>query len=366
MGATYNGWRDERGGWLVAGNGKPLPITGLAARKGGLSWGYGGSGVSALAFALLAAEFGEGVAELLYKPFRDDMVAGWKSDQPWRILSREIRRWAVGHITTGRMLARMDGKTVPLLAARVYPWADGTSIEAGWPDVVSVLNTGVLAFDGEAVRAWRREGDLASLEATGGVIWCEAEPIERLRELVPPLVAGCELRLLRYPALGHATAIPVSYEGRCLIRWRRWHGPQGLQASVVVSELEGELTEQVGLHNESTVITNRVPWLATVLRAELDVPPERFIYIEHLPARGGRRPGGWESPADFSLVTCDWTEASMSPDHAPPWITLQARSERWKYLSRDTAEQLTGISLDDTALRAAWNAWPATIEGARR
>lgn len=366
MGATYQGWRDTGGRWMVSGNARALPITGIAARMGGLTWGADGSGAAALAFALLAAEYGEAIAELLYPQLRDEVVMSWHPNQPWRLHSHELRRWLTSSITARRLLAQMSGEPTPLLSARLYPWADGSSIEAGWPDALAVLNTGVLAFDGEAVSAWQREGELARLEAAGGVVWCEAGPVERLRELVPPLVAGCELRVLRYPGLGHATALPADYDGCCLVRWRRWHGPDGPMAAVVVSELTGELAAAIGITNESTTITNRAPWLATVLRAELDVPPESFIYVEHLPARGTRRPGGWDTAADFSRVSGDWNKEPAMLDVAPAGLAPQMSTHRWAYLSRDAAEQLTGISLDDTAMLAAWNAWPATIQRARR
>lgn len=345
-------------------------MTGVAARKGDLTWGYGGSGVSALAFSLLAAEVGEAVAELLYKPFRDDVVAGWNADLPWRLHSHEIRRWAVSHITTRRLLAGMRGEQAPLLTARVYPWVDGSSIDAGWPDALAVLNTGVLAFNGEAVSAWRREGELARLETAESVLWCEADPIERLRELVPPQVAGMELRLLRYPALFGGVLLPATYEGRCLVRWRSWHSSDGPQAVVVVSALDGELAQQLDFRNDSTTITNRVTWLASVLCHELcsalDVPPERCTYIEHLPARGRKIGQRWESPADFSLVTADWSETPLPPDDAPAGLAWYAHNARWVSLSRAAAEARMGMALDDDALRAAWHAWPATIAGARR
>ncbi len=365
MSATYNGWRDTGGRWMVSGNGRALPLTGIAARLGGMSWGNTAAGAAALAFALLAAEFGEAIAELLYPQLRDEVVASWHPDHPWRLHSHELRQWLASSITTRRLLAQMSAGPVPLLKARVHPWAEGSSIEAGWPDALAVLNIGVLAFDGEAITAWQREGELARLEAAGGV-WCEAGPVERLRELVPPLVAGCELRVLRYPGLGHATALPADYDGCCLVRWRRWHSPDGPMAAAVISELTGALAASTGLSNESTTITNRAAWLATVLRAELDVPPERLILIEHLPPRGARRRDAWEIAADFARVTGDWIEWPQAPDSAPAGLEPQCFDPRWSYLSRDAAEQLTGISLDDTAMLAAWNAWPATIEGSRR
>jgi len=115
-----------------------------------------------------------------------------------------------------------------------------------------------------------------------------------------------------------------------------------------------------------TTITNRAAWLATVLRAELDVPPERLILVEHLPARNGCRRDTWEIGADFSRVTGDWIDWPQSSDASPAGLAPQLFSSHWVYLSREAAEQRTGISLDDTAMLAAWNAWPATIEGVRR
>nr|WP_322489391.1 DUF6166 domain-containing protein [Chloroflexus sp.] len=333
---------------------------------GGLSWGNAAAGASALAFALLAAEFGEAIAEMLYGQFRAEVVSSWNPEQPWRLHSFELRQWLASSITTRRLLAQMSGEPAPLLVARVYPWAEGSSVDASWADALTVLSTGEMAFDGEAIRMCERHGKLARLVAAGGVVWSEVVPIDRLRELVPPLVDGCELRLLRYPSLGHAAALPANYDGCCLVRWRRWHGSDGPVAAVVVSELTGELAAAVGLTNESTTITNRATWLATVLRAELDVAPERQIYVEHLPARGVRSPGGWDVTADFSRVTGDWKEGPLVLDAAPAGLAVQMSNPRWSYFSRDAAEQLTGISLDDTAMLAAWNSWPATIEGARR
>lgn len=366
MGATYSGWRDTEGRWKVSGNARALPLTGFAARLGSLTWGNAGTSASALAFALLTAEFGEAIAETLYVEFRDEVVRGWNADQPWRLHSHELRRWLTSSITARRLLAQMSSEPTPLLSIRVYPWADGSGIEAAWPDALTVLKTGVLAFDGEVITTWRREGELVRLEAAGGVVWCEAGPIERLRELMPPLVAGCELRVLRFPGQGHAMALPADYDGHCLVRWRRWYDPDGPIAAVIVSELTGALAAAVGITNESTTITNRAPWLATVLRAELEVAPERLIYVEHLPARGRWRPGAWDIAADFSRVAGDWSEEPTACDTAPASLVPRMTTARWASLSRDAAEQLTGILLDDTAMLAAWNAWPATIEGAQR
>lgn len=59
----------------------------------GFSWGYGGSGPAQLALAILLSETSEKVAVRYHQEFKWRFVAGWPSDEPWRIDSAEIHDW---------------------------------------------------------------------------------------------------------------------------------------------------------------------------------------------------------------------------------------------------------------------------------
>mgnify|MGYP005858547329 FL=1 len=88
---VFEGHADRR----VTVNGKPLPMTERAERHSpdGFCWGYGGSGPSALAHALLAAVAGEEIADTWYEAFKREVVAGWEIDQPWRMAETEVLDW---------------------------------------------------------------------------------------------------------------------------------------------------------------------------------------------------------------------------------------------------------------------------------
>lgn len=60
----------------------------------GFSWGYGGSGPSELARALLVDHCGPGGGEpALYQAFKRDVVAGWPQDGPWELEAPAIDAW---------------------------------------------------------------------------------------------------------------------------------------------------------------------------------------------------------------------------------------------------------------------------------
>ncbi len=88
---SFEGHADRR----VTVNGKPLPMTERAERHSpdGYCWGYGGSGPSALAHAILAAVAGEEIADTWYEAFKHEVVAGWEIDQPWRMAETEVLDW---------------------------------------------------------------------------------------------------------------------------------------------------------------------------------------------------------------------------------------------------------------------------------
>lgn len=59
----------------------------------GFEWGYGGSGPSQLALALLADVLGDEDAQRLYQVFKADVVASMPSSG-WNITAVEVREWA--------------------------------------------------------------------------------------------------------------------------------------------------------------------------------------------------------------------------------------------------------------------------------
>lgn len=72
----------------------PLYLDKVNHSPTGFAWGYGGSGPSQLAFAILAFEIGPDDAKSLYQDFKRDFVAGWGS--AWSITSVEIEEWLIG------------------------------------------------------------------------------------------------------------------------------------------------------------------------------------------------------------------------------------------------------------------------------
>ena len=60
----------------------------------GFNWGYGGSGPSQLALALLADHLGnDQVAVKLHQQFKWQVIARLPIDEPWEISSQEIDAW---------------------------------------------------------------------------------------------------------------------------------------------------------------------------------------------------------------------------------------------------------------------------------
>lgn len=339
--AIYQGWR-EGDTWRVSGNGRPLALTGEAARIGGMSWGYGGAGTRALAFALLAAEVGEALAAATCHRFRDEVVAHWPQGEPWRLRGTDVQAWLRAEVSSWRVLATLEPGPVALLTARIATWLDGSGRDGATESRLAVLSSSTLALDGEPV-AWQREGDLARLSTadTGEVWWCDLAPLDDLRAFTPPFVDGWELRRLRFPGLGREHAVPAAYDGQCLVRLRRWHGPSAPVGFAVISDLDGPLADQIGLRNEATSVTNRIELLATVLRADLDVPTQHLAVVTHTiePTTGQDR---------FDLATFAWNEHG------------QASQAQWTHLGgMAEAQRLTGCPLDTEGMVAAWHAWPS-------
>lgn len=57
----------------------------------GFAWGYGGSGPSQLALAILAQVAGPKAATIFYQYFKADFVCGWGDD--FRISAAEVEEW---------------------------------------------------------------------------------------------------------------------------------------------------------------------------------------------------------------------------------------------------------------------------------
>lgn len=57
----------------------------------GFAWGYGGSGPSQLALAILAQVAGPKAATIFYQYFKADFVCGWGND--FRISAAEVEEW---------------------------------------------------------------------------------------------------------------------------------------------------------------------------------------------------------------------------------------------------------------------------------
>ncbi len=68
----------------------------------GFSWGYGGSGPSQLALAVLLKVTDPETALSLYQQFKWDHVANWPSDGDWLITVAEVKRWLAKAVKEGR------------------------------------------------------------------------------------------------------------------------------------------------------------------------------------------------------------------------------------------------------------------------
>lgn len=98
----YNGVRDTEGCAIVRvidGDGVshelPLRLDLANHSPTGFEWGYGGSGPAQLALAILAHATGnDRLACRLHQPFKWARIAGLDRDQPWRIYSDEVLRFA--------------------------------------------------------------------------------------------------------------------------------------------------------------------------------------------------------------------------------------------------------------------------------
>jgi len=93
---TYTGFRSSRIGAVVRKN--RTILSPMASRKirdhspDGFEWGYGGSGPSQLALALLLDVTGDPVIALShYQRFKFSIVGGW--GDRWEITNLEIRSW---------------------------------------------------------------------------------------------------------------------------------------------------------------------------------------------------------------------------------------------------------------------------------
>lgn len=118
---SHGGTRPERAVVeRVNAKGERSPLTHYAHHSpDGFEWGYGGSGPSDLALALLADALGpepdtvriwKGAqvgrrAWHLHQPFRDAYVAGF--GESWRMTNIEIREWAAAYEKQGRAEGRI-------------------------------------------------------------------------------------------------------------------------------------------------------------------------------------------------------------------------------------------------------------------
>ena len=98
--------REDGKTFVVRPDGTPLPLKpSLALRNhspSGFQWGYGGSGPSQLAHALLLDRFktlGKESEENMrfldniYQAFKRDIISALEIDKPWRISLAEIDEW---------------------------------------------------------------------------------------------------------------------------------------------------------------------------------------------------------------------------------------------------------------------------------
>jgi hypothetical protein len=152
---------------------------------------------------------------------------------------------------------------------------------------------------------------------------------------------------LRYPALHHGQTPPETYQGICAVRARLVSD----RAVIIVSALDGALAEALKLRNRSTSITNRIEWIAPVLRQKYGTLAGSLIYIEHYPARGMRTGQGWETPAKYEGVSFLWVEPSGGPDE-PPDASLVAIDPDWRRLPIETVAELYGSEISDAVLVA--------------
>lgn len=69
----------------------------------GFEWGYGGSGPSQLALAILADAIDDATALRLYQFFKWYEIAFFERDQPWTIKAESVRTWVDSRKDTAQM-----------------------------------------------------------------------------------------------------------------------------------------------------------------------------------------------------------------------------------------------------------------------
>lgn len=78
---------------LAGGNNTLPPRNDLANHSpDGFEWGYGGSGPSQLALAILADAFNDKTALRFYQRFRDMTVGCFKQDEPWELSLGQVAK----------------------------------------------------------------------------------------------------------------------------------------------------------------------------------------------------------------------------------------------------------------------------------
>ena len=94
MAKTYIGFRGPSGPQVLV-DGWPLPLR-LDLRNHsptGFEWGYGGSGPSQLALAIMADFFGDDQKALgVYQDFKWDFLAG-RTEDDWTITGDQVAAW---------------------------------------------------------------------------------------------------------------------------------------------------------------------------------------------------------------------------------------------------------------------------------
>lgn len=86
----------ENGNNLVLDPGPSLAVVNHS--PDGFAWGYGGSGPSQLALAILLDFTGDRhIAEALYMDFKWAFVAYWPKDAAWTLRGEDLQEWLKSH-----------------------------------------------------------------------------------------------------------------------------------------------------------------------------------------------------------------------------------------------------------------------------
>lgn len=97
---TYSGTFDDTNWYQTFINGKTFnPAPSLKVRShspDGFAWGYGGSGPSQLALAILLKETDRETAEKLYMRFKAEVVAAFPKEK-WEYTSEQVNAWIQTH-----------------------------------------------------------------------------------------------------------------------------------------------------------------------------------------------------------------------------------------------------------------------------